>query len=419
MAGDDKKREISFFPRSYGSGGRSKDRHFGRRGGGQRDGTHQKGEADPKGEDRLQREHTEDNGVNPSAEENGGSLCPEDDLDTATYDEEVTARGEEPSLSCLCPLSRMDEAVGEGEFAAQGEQSVRVKVRLAGVRFEYAGRIYYFELEDIQPEIGDWVIVKTDKGLGMGQIVLAPFVREIDAGQLQALRKVLRPATEADFDQQERCRQREAVAKIYCLHMIEKLQLPMKLVGVECFFDGTKYVFYFTSEGRVDFRELVKLLVARFPVRIEMRQIGVRHESKMIGGIASCGQELCCSRYLVDFRPVSVKMAKNQNLSLNPSKISGACGRLMCCLAYEYEIYEEFKKGLPKVGKTVNTARGVGVVLRHNPLTQSVTVQFGEADVIDYRKEELLKGCEPTTSASGSDPTTKPGRTDPDGTSSE
>ena len=165
---------------------------------------------------------------------------------------------------------------------------------------------------------------------------------------------------------------------------------PMKLVRVECFFDGSKYVFFFTADGRVDFRELVKLLVARFPVRIEMRQIGVRHEAKMIGGLASCGQELCCSRFLTEFRPVSVKMAKNQNLSLNPSKISGGCGRLMCCLAYEHEIYDEFKKGLPKVGKMINTQKGQGICVKHNPLRETVSLQIGGDQVIEVRKEDII-----------------------------
>ncbi len=164
----------------------------------------------------------------------------------------------------------------------------------------------------------------------------------------------------------------------------------MKLVGVECFFDGSKYVFYFTAEGRVDFRELVKQLVARFPVRIEMRQIGVRHEAKMLGGIASCGQHLCCSRFLTDFRPVSVKMAKVQNLSLNPSKISGVCGRLMCCLGYEHDVYEEFRKGLPKVGKVVTTPQGDGVVVKHNPLSETVFVRLSEETIAEFSKEEIM-----------------------------
>jgi cell fate regulator YaaT (PSP1 superfamily) len=204
----------------------------------------------------------------------------------------------------------------------------------------------------------------------------------------------VRKAGKVDFDHKARCLQREKLANAYCLERIEALGLPMKLVAVDCFFDGSKYVFYFTAEGRVDFRELVKQLVARFPVRIEMRQIGVRHEAKMTGGLACCGQELCCARFLTDFRPVSVRMAKNQNLSLNPGKISGVCGRLMCCLAYEHEIYEDFKRAMPRIGKNVSTAMGEGVVLKLNPLTETVTVKLDEETTIEVSRDEILANME-------------------------
>lgn len=237
---------------------------------------------------------------------------------------------------------------------------------------------------------GDWVIVKTEKGSGLGVIAVSPFERELEPSQLDGLRKILRKAGKVDLDQKARCVQRESEALEYCVQKIEELGLPMKLIGVECFFDGTKYIFYFTSDGRVDFRDLVKQLVARFPVRIEMRQIGVRHAAKMVGGLACCGQELCCSRYLTDFRPVSVKMAKTQNLSLNPAKISGVCGRLMCCLGYEHEIYEEFKKGIPKLGKTVRTSRGEGIIQKYNPLSQTISVLMQDETVVDVPKSEIL-----------------------------
>jgi cell fate regulator YaaT (PSP1 superfamily) len=194
-----------------------------------------------------------------------------------------------------------------------------------------------------------------------------------------------------DFDQKVRLLQKEREAYTFCLERIDELGLPMKLVGVDCFFDGSKYVFFFTAEGRVDFRELVKQLVVRFPVRIEMRQIGVRHEAKMTGGIACCGQELCCSRFLTDFRPVSVKMAKAQNLSLNPTKISGVCGRLMCCLGYEHEIYEQFRKGLPKVGRMVVIDKGQGVVTKHNALAETVSVRLEDETVVEVTKEDILE----------------------------
>jgi cell fate regulator YaaT (PSP1 superfamily) len=298
------------------------------------------------------------------------------------------------------PLSWLDE--GEPEIAGPEEipepegsfdaEIARIKVNILGIRFGYACRIYHFDAGDLELSAGDWVLVKTEKGLGLGQVAVPPTAREISATQLEGLRKVIRKATKADLDQKVRCAQRETEAYSYCQEMIDTLSLPMKLVATECFFDGSKYVFYFTAEGRVDFRELVKMLVARFPVRIEMRQIGVRHEAKMTGGLACCGEELCCSRFLTDFRPVSVKMAKTQNLSLNPAKISGVCGRLMCCLAYEYDIYEEFRKGLPKVGKKINTPKGEGLVLKHDPLTETILVRVDEETTLELTKEQIL--CE-------------------------
>jgi cell fate regulator YaaT (PSP1 superfamily) len=285
-------------------------------------------------------------------------------------------------VSCPEPLS--------SEAVASEVPVSRVRVNIVGIRFGYACRVYHFDAGDMDLATGDWVIVKTEKGLGLGQVAMPPSEREISGAHLEGLRKVLRVAGKADFDQKVRCTQREAEAYSYCMEMIRALGLPMKLVSTECFFDGSKYVFYFTADGRVDFRELVKLLVARFPVRIEMRQIGVRHEAKMTGGLACCGQELCCSRFLTDFRPVSVKMAKTQNLSLNPTKISGVCGRLMCCLAYEYDTYEEFRKGLPKVGKRVNSAKGEGVVLKHDPLAEKVVIRVDEETTVEVTKDEII-----------------------------
>jgi cell fate regulator YaaT (PSP1 superfamily) len=273
--------------------------------------------------------------------------------------------------------------------------AARIPVGIVGVRFGYACKIYHFECGDMNITAGDHVIVKTEKGMGLGLVATGPFIKEFEPAQLETLRKVLRKAEKSDFDQKERCEERQAEAYNYCIERIAALDLPMKLVSVECFFDGSKYVFYFTAEGRVDFRELVKQLVARFPVRIEMRQIGVRHEAKMTGGLGCCGQELCCSRYLVDFRPVSVKMAKTQNLSLNPSKISGVCGRLMCCLGYEHDVYEDFRKGLPRVGKAVTTSQGEGMVVKHNPLNETISVRISEDTVIDVSKDEIQKEPEP------------------------
>ncbi len=272
----------------------------------------------------------------------------------------------------------------------QGRRPVTVKVSIVGIRFGCAGKIYHFDAGGLDLKARDWVIVRTEKGMGLGQAIVPPFEVEVEPHQLDEIRRVIRKAERADFDQRARCRKREIEAYNFCLNRIESIGLPMKLVAVECYFDYTKYVFYFTAEGRVDFRELVKHLVSRFPVRIEMRQIGVRHEAKMLGGIACCGQELCCSRFLTEFRPVSVKMAKRQNLSLNPTKISGVCGRLMCCLAYEHETYEEFRREVPKEGKAVNTVYGSGVIVKHNPLEETITVRLNEDTLVEIRKEEII-----------------------------
>ena len=281
-------------------------------------------------------------------------------------------------------------------LSAEEKRTRRVKINIVGVRFGYACKIYRFDAGDLELNGDDWVIVKTEKGLGLGRVAAPPSAQEMEASQLEGLRKVIRKAGKVDFDQKERLTQKEREAYTYCIERIEALGLPMKLVGVDCFFDGSKYVFFFTAEGRVDFRELVKQLVVRFPVRIEMRQIGVRHEAKMTGGIACCGQELCCARFLTDFRPVSVKMAKAQNLSLNPTKISGVCGRLMCCLGYEHDTYEQFRKGLPKVGRTIVTTKGEGVVVKHNPLARTVSVKLHDESLVDVTKEEIVVIAEPT-----------------------
>ncbi len=315
----------------------------------------------------------------------------------------VTPVDEEPSPSPLEPLvdeggapdttSPSPTAAASGltaDTAVPGRPSAKFTVNVAGIRFGYACKIYHFDAGDMDLAASDRVIVKTEKGLGLGVVAVPPFERELEASQLEGLRKIIRKAGKVDFDQRARCVQRESEAYAYCVERIESLGLPMKLVAVECFFDGSKYVFYFTAEGRVDFRELVKQLVARFPVRIEMRQIGVRHEAKMTGGLGCCGQELCCSRFLVDFRPVSVKMAKTQNLSLNPTKISGVCGRLMCCLGYEHEIYDKFKRGLPRVGKTVKTRKGDGTVLKHNSLSETISVALDEETVIEVTREDIV-----------------------------
>ncbi|MDD2431524.1 MAG: stage 0 sporulation family protein [Firmicutes bacterium] len=217
-------------------------------------------------------------------------------------------------------------------------------VKVVGVRFRETGKVYYFAPGDLEIIDNDAVIVETARGVEYGDVVLG--IKEVDESEtVQPLKEVLRKATPEDKVVVEENRQKEKEAFEICLEKIAKHQLPMKLIDVEYTFDRKKVIFYYTAPGRVDFRELVKDLAAVFRTRIELRQIGVRDEAKMIGGLGPCGRGLCCATFLDDFAPVSIKMAKKQNLSLNPSKISGVCGRLMCCLRYEYEVYEQGELG--------------------------------------------------------------------------
>ncbi|MGI6605802.1 MAG: PSP1 domain-containing protein [Peptococcia bacterium] len=216
-------------------------------------------------------------------------------------------------------------------------------VNVIGVRFKYAGKIYYFDPGDLELPVNTPVIVETIRGLELGTVVID--LRQVPEEEVVLpLKKVMRIATQSDLQKMEANQAKTAEAKEICLQKIAAHDLPMKLVDVEYTFDGSKIIFYFTAEGRVDFRELVKDLAAVFRTRIELRQIGVRDEAKMLGGLGSCGRELCCASFLGDFEPVSIRMAKDQNLSLNPTKISGICGRLMCCLKYENDCYQCSKK---------------------------------------------------------------------------
>ena len=226
---------------------------------------------------------------------------------------------------------------------------------VVGVRFKPLGKIYYFDPAGHAIAAGTDVVVETSRGLEYGSAILAN--REVEERSVvQPLRKVVRPATQEDMDTMRVIKEKEEQARVVCLEKIAQRQLPMKLVEVEYSFDSSKVLFYFTSEGRVDFRELVKDLAAVFKTRIELRQIGVRDEAKMLGGLGCCGRELCCASFLSDFAPVSIRMAKEQNLSLNPSKISGICGRLMCCLKYESNLYETGKKERPARGRARDAA---------------------------------------------------------------
>ena len=263
---------------------------------------------------------------------------------------------------------------------------------VVGVRFKKAGKIYYFDPEDIEIQRDDAVIVETARGIEFGVVVVGP--RQMDEEELNApLKNVIRKADSEDLEKQEQNKLKEIETFNICLEKIEKHKLEMKLIEVEYTFDNNKVIFYFTSEGRVDFRELVKDLASIFKTRIELRQIGVRDEAKMIGGLGPCGRTLCCSTFLGEFDPVSIKMAKEQDLSLNPTKISGICGRLMCCLKYEYETYEEILERLPQLGVKVKTPRGVGIVVDTVTLMEIVKVRLKAEDnteeVVPFLLEEI------------------------------
>lgn len=262
-----------------------------------------------------------------------------------------------------------------------------------GVRFRTNGKIYFFSPNNIDLETGDAVIVETARGVEYGKVVLGK--REIDEGNITStLKPVIRKATVDDDRKNEENKKKCVEAFDICLQKIEKHGLDMKLIDVEYTFDNNKVLFYFTADGRIDFRELVKDLAAVFKTRIELRQIGVRDETKIKGGIGICGRELCCHSYLSDFVPVSIKMAKEQNLSLNPSKISGVCGRLMCCLKNEQETYEYLNDKLPNVGDYVKTVDGLkGEVSSVSVLRQLVKVivelDDGEKEIREYKTDEL------------------------------
>ncbi|MER2089359.1 MAG: stage 0 sporulation family protein [Sporosarcina sp.] len=262
--------------------------------------------------------------------------------------------------------------------------------KVVGVRFKKAGKIYYFDPLDYLFDEGDYVIVETARGIEYGKVTGE--VREVGENDVVLpLKKIIRPAQTEDLEKVEENRLEAARAFSTGVEKIIEHKLEMKLVDVEYTFDRNKIVFYFTAEGRVDFRNLVKDLASIFRTRIELRQIGVRDEAKMLGGIGPCGRMLCCSTFLGDFEPVSIKMAKDQNLSLNPSKISGLCGRLMCCLKYENDDYEEAKALMPDIGTRVQTPEGSGKVVGLNLLERLLQVSMADQDlVLEYTLEEIM-----------------------------
>ena len=252
-------------------------------------------------------------------------------------------------------------------------------VEIVGVGFMKAGKTYYFDPKGVQYELGDMVIVETARGMELGHILIAN--KEIDESELVAeLKPIERKATKEDLDRYHKNLEKRDDAMAVCAEKIEKHGLDMKLVDADFMIDGAKIVFYFSADGRVDFRELAKDLAGHFRTRIELRQIGVRDEARMLGGIGICGRPLCCSKWLSDFHPVSIKMAKQQNLSLNPSKISGSCGRLMCCLNFEDKTYKELRKGMPKDNERVETPDGLAKVIKVDYFAGKINTRAIEID---------------------------------------
>ena len=268
-------------------------------------------------------------------------------------------------------------------------------VEIVGVRFRDTGKMYYFKPDGINLNIDDFVVVETTRGVECGKVVLAN--RKVNDDKVVApLKTVIRKVTDNDIKRVDENRKKEKQAFKLCLERIAKHELDMKLIDVEYTFDNNKILFYFTADGRIDFRELVKDLANVFKTRIELRQIGVRDEAKMLGGLGICGKPFCCATFLDDFHPVSIKMAKEQGMSLNPTKISGSCGRLMCCLKYEQEAYLDLLKNTPKIGAIVDTVEGRGVVEDLNLLTSKLSIKLdknpdGPPIVVFVRDVKLIK----------------------------
>ncbi|RJQ86189.1 MAG: stage 0 sporulation protein [Desulfobacteraceae bacterium] len=263
--------------------------------------------------------------------------------------------------------------------------------KIVGVRFKPGGKIYDFDCGAFVLQMSDQVIVETEKGLGLGTVARLSNADESPQRPEKPLKKVFRKASQEDFDQQNKNLELENQAAAFCSKCIKDLGLQMNLFSVEATFDASRLTFFFTADGRVDFRQLVKLLVKQFHARIEMRQVGIRNQAKMCGGLGRCGREFCCASFLEKFDPVSIRMAKDQGLSLNPTKISGQCGRLMCCLTFENEVYQELRAKFPPIGKIVQTKDHTGKVVRLNFLRQRIAIRVDEEQEVEVGLDEIIK----------------------------
>ncbi len=260
--------------------------------------------------------------------------------------------------------------------------------KIVGIQFRTRGNVYDFASGHFVLKKGDKVMVVTEEGPAIGCVCTEPQTKA-EEGPDRKLKKIFRLATEEEIERYDKCCQMEEKVYNYCYLRVREKAIPMSLVSVERRFDGSKIIIFFTADGRVDFRELVKDLVGQFRTKIEMRQIGVRHQAKMVGGIGVCGKPLCCSTHLKAFAPVTIKMAKMQNISLNPSKISGMCGRLMCCLNYEYDYYDQTSRKIPKIGQRIKTKKGEGKVIRRNILKEQITVVLDSGEEMDISADAV------------------------------
>ncbi|OGP56862.1 MAG: hypothetical protein A2V67_18405 [Deltaproteobacteria bacterium RBG_13_61_14] len=266
--------------------------------------------------------------------------------------------------------------------------------KLVGIKYRSAGKTYYFDAGPLMFRIGELVIVETEKGLGLARVVTPVEARPV--GEVPAeTRRVIRKANWNDLERDRKNKERQADAFNFCCERIRERRLPMKLIQVEYFHDASKALFYFFAEQRVDFRELVKDLAHHLHTRIEMKQIGVRDEAKIMGGLGNCGEPVCCATFMSEFAPVSVRMAKDQNLAMNPAKVSGLCGRLMCCLAYEHPLYQEALRSLPRKGKRVQCAHGLCRVADLNIFKQTVVVETPEGSLVEIPAAEVQKNISP------------------------
>ncbi len=271
---------------------------------------------------------------------------------------------------------------------------------IVGVRFKRAGRIYYFDAAGIELEANDCVVVQTTRGLELGQVVIAP--KQVLASELkEPLKPVIRKAEPEDIEHAEELAAKEGEALAECAELIAKLDLPMKLISAEYSLDGNRLTFFFSADERVDFRELVRELTSRLKMRVELRQVGPRDEAKLTGGFGRCGRPLCCASFLSEFAPISIKMAKEQNLPLNPMKISGVCGRLLCCLLYENEQYREMKGEMPKEGQRVSTPMGAAKVVGTNPLKETVMVELETGVTVELSVSDVVVGGKSLDKAAG------------------